>query len=132
MWPARLKVSDLISRPPVVVTPTTSIKDSAKLMYEEKVGSVVVTSPEGKVIGIFTEKDLVRVVSEGLPLTTQIGDIMTKNPIVIREDEPLSKAVIIMTERGIRHLPVVDAEGRVKGVISARDIAYKLEMFMGE
>lgn len=126
------RVSDLVNRPPVTVLPTTTVEDAVKLMYKEGVGSVVVTSPEGRVVGIFTERDLVRIIGMGLPLTTKIGDVMTKNPLVVREDEHLSRAVSLMAEHRIRHLPIVDAEGRVKGVISARDITSKFKKYMEE
>jgi len=112
--------------------PTATVEEAARLMYSEGVGSVVVTSPEGRVLGIFTEKDLVKVVGGGIPLTTRVGDVMTKNPITVRTEDALTKAILILAERRIRHLPVVDEEGRVKGVISARDIALTLKKYLEE
>lgn len=127
-----VKVSELIKRPPVTVLPTATVEEAAKLMYSEGVGSVVITSPEGRVLGIFTERDLVRVVGRGIPLTTRVGEVMTKNPVTIRAEDALTKAVLILAERKIRHLPVVDEEGRVRGVISARDIASTLKKYLEE
>ncbi|MCS7128149.1 MAG: CBS domain-containing protein [Sulfolobales archaeon] len=127
-----VKVSELIKRPPVTVLPTATVEEAAKLMYSEGVGSVVITSPEGRVLGIFTERDLVRVVGRGIPLTTRVGEVMTKNPVTIRTEDALTKAVLILAERKIRHLPVVDEEGRVRGVISARDIASTLKKYLEE
>ncbi|MEM2234814.1 MAG: CBS domain-containing protein [Desulfurococcaceae archaeon] len=127
-----IKVSELIKRPPVTMLPTATVEEAARLMYSEGVGSVVVTSPEGRVLGIFTEKDLVKVVGGGIPLTTRVGDVMTKNPITVRTEDALTKAILILAERRIRHLPVVDEEGRVKGVISARDIALTLKKYLEE
>ncbi|MEM2854393.1 MAG: CBS domain-containing protein [Desulfurococcaceae archaeon] len=127
-----IKVSELIKRPPVTMLPTATVEEAARLMYSEGVGSVVVTSPEGRVLGIFTEKDLVKVVGGGMPLTTRVGDVMTKNPITVRTEDALTKAILILAERRIRHLPVVDEEGRVKGVISARDIALTLKKYLEE
>lgn len=121
--PSVTRVSELIKRAPVVVQPTVTVEEAVKLMYKEGVGSVVIVSPEGNVIGIFTERDLVRLIGEGKPLTVRIGDVMTKNPVTIYEDEAITKAVTLMAERRIRHLPVLDRTGRLKGVISARDIA---------
>jgi len=127
-----LRVSELVKRVPVTVLPTTTVEEAVKTMYREGVGSVIVVSPEGSVIGIFTERDLVRVIGEGKPLTTKIGDVMTKNPITILEDEPLTKAVILMAENRIRHLPVVGRDGKLKGVISARDVALVFRKYVEE
>ena len=129
---APLRVSELVKRAPVTVLPTTTVEEAVKTMYREGVGSVIVVSPEGSVIGIFTERDLVRVIGEGKPLTTMIGDVMTKNPITILEDEPLTKAVILMAENRIRHLPVVGRDGKLKGVISARDVALVFKKYVEE
>lgn len=127
-----IKVSELIKRPPVTMLPTATVEEAARLMYSEGVGSVVVTSPEGRVLGIFTEKDLVKVVGGGIPLATRVGDVMTKNPITVRTEDALTKAILILAEKRIRHLPVVDEEGRIKGVISTRDIALTLKKYLEE
>jgi len=129
---APLRVSELVKRAPVTVLPTTSVEEAVKIMYREGVGSVIVVSPDGSIIGIFTERDLVRVIGEGKPLATMIGDVMTKNPIIILEDEPLTKAVILMAENRIRHLPVVGRDGKLKGVISARDVALVFKKYVEE
>ncbi|MEM1685396.1 MAG: CBS domain-containing protein [Acidilobaceae archaeon] len=116
------KIGELVKRPPVTLPPLATVEDAVKLMYRENVGSIIVTSPEGRVLGIFTEKDLVRVIGEGKPLSTKLGEVMTKDPITVREEDTIVKAVTILSEKRIRHLPVVDSEGRIKGVVSVRDI----------
>ncbi|WP_292320169.1 CBS domain-containing protein [Caldisphaera sp.] len=116
-----LRVSDVMKKP-VTVSPNSSIIEVAKIMYNNKIGSVVVVSPDDKVIGIFTERDLTRVVAENSPLNKNVGDVMTRNPILIKYTEGLSKAISLMYEKNVRHLPVVDEEGRIKGIISTRDL----------
>ncbi len=130
--PSTVKVSDLVKRAPVTVTPLTTVEEAVKLMYKEGVGSVIVVSPEYKVLGIFTERDLIRLVGEGKPLTLTIGEVMTRDPVTVFEDDTITKAVTLMAERRIRHLPVVDREGRLKGVISARDIASVFSKYLEE
>lgn len=130
--PSATKVSELIKRAPVTVTPTATVEEAVKLMYREGVGSVIVVSPEGSVLGIFTERDLVKLIGEGKPLTVKIGDVMTRNPVTILEDEPLTRAVVLMAERRIRHLPVVSRDGKLKGVISARDVASVFRRYVEE
>ncbi len=116
-----MKVSDVMKKA-ITAFPDITITDAAKIMYENKIGSVVITSPDDKVLGIFTERDLTRVVAEGIPLDRRIGDVMTKNPILIKQSEGLSKAVSLMYEKNIRHLPVIDNDGKIKGIISVRDL----------
>ena len=130
--PGLVKVSELVRRAPITVTPLATVEEAVKLMHREGVGSVVVVSPEGKVLGIFTERDLVRLIGEGKPLTTMIGDVMTRDPVTVYEDDTVTKAVMLMAEKRIRHLPVVDREGRLKGVISARDVASVLARYKEE
>ncbi len=130
--PSLVKVSELVRRAPITVTPLATVEEAVKLMHREGVGSVVVVSPEGKVLGIFTERDLVRMIGEGKPLTTKIGDVMTRDPVTVYEDDTVTKAAMLMTEKRIRHLPVVDREGRLKGVISARDVAGVLARYKEE
>jgi CBS domain-containing protein len=130
--PGLAKVSELVRRAPITVTPLATVEEAVKLMHREGVGSVVVVSPEGKVLGIFTERDLVKLIGEGKPLTTRIGDVMTRDPVTVYEDDTVTKAAMLMTEKGIRHLPVVDREGRLKGVISARDVASVLARYKEE
>ncbi|MEM4558857.1 MAG: CBS domain-containing protein [Acidilobaceae archaeon] len=116
------KIGELVKRPPVTLPPLATVEDAVKLMYRENIGSIIVTSPEGRVLGIFTEKDLVRVIGEGKPLSTKLGEVMTKDPTTVREEDTIVKAVTILSEKRIRHLPIVDSEGRIKGVVSVRDI----------
>ncbi|PMP87953.1 MAG: signal transduction protein [Caldisphaera sp.] len=117
-----LKVSDVMKEA-VFTSPNVNILSVAKLMYSKKIGSIAIVSPDDKVIGIFTERDLTKVVAENTPLTKSIGEVMSKNPWVIKESDSISKAVSLMYEKEIRHLPVVDSEGKLKGIITSRDLA---------
>lgn len=126
------RIGELIKRQPVTVSPSTSIKEAVRLMNRENIGSVVITDPEGRVLGIFTERDLVRVVAEGVSLDSDIRNAMTRNPVVIYEDEPVSRAVAIMAEKRIRHLPIVDRKGLLKGIVTARDITETFKRYLDE
>jgi len=106
----------------VKVKPSITITEAAKIMYDKGIGSVLVVENE-KLMGIFTERDIVKTVATGISLNESLEKVMTKNPITIEEDEYLSKASIIMSEKNIRHLPVINKEGKLVGIISAKDIA---------
>jgi len=96
--------------------------DAAKLMNERRIGALVVTSGD-RVVGIFTERDMLnRIVAAGKPPeTTVVGDAMTAPMACARRDTKLSECRSVMTDKRIRHLPVVE-DGKLYGMISSGDI----------
>ncbi len=124
------KVSDVARKDVVSLTPNATIRDAARAMYDSGTGSVVITTAEGVVIGIFTERDLARVVAQGLEHSTQLGSVMTKNPVTVKASDPLLKALEVMAERKIRHLPVVDDSGKLVGILTSRDIVDITEKYL--
>jgi len=117
-----LRVSDVMVREVVTAGKNTPLKEVANSMYEKRVGSVVVVDEAGKPVGIVTERDLVYVCAKGLSADTPIWMVMTENPITIGEDALLLDAVEKMRSLNVRHLPVVDKEGKLVGIISVRDV----------
>jgi CBS domain-containing protein len=112
-----------IMRHDILVTakPDEKVIDAVEKMAKYKVGSVVIID-DGKVLGIITERDIINLVASKKDLNEKLELYMTKNPITIYFDESLEKAIQIMKEKNIRHLPVVNKEGKLIGMISARDI----------
>jgi CBS domain-containing protein len=104
----------------VVATPHTTVAEAARLMKEGKVGAVLVVE-EGRLVGIFTERDaLFRVIAPGLdPAKTELRGVMTRDPTTVAPDETFGYALLLMHEKGFRHTPVVE-NGRPVGVVSAR------------
>ncbi len=119
-----LTVADVMTREVVTISPDAPVIEAARLMRDRDIGSVVVVSSRGEVIGIITEKDIVvRVVAENRdPLRTTVREVMTPNPITVYDDTPLEAAARIMDEQKIGHLPVVDKAGRLVGIIAKSDI----------
>jgi CBS domain-containing protein len=114
-------VRDIMRKGKIVkVGPSSSIREAVKVMSDENVGSVLVFEGD-RLVGIFTERDLVHHVARGGSLEDPVERAMTKDVITLREDESAWKAATIMVEKGIRHLPVLNSEGRVVGVVSIRD-----------
>jgi len=91
-------------------------------MAERHIGAVLV-AVDGRLQGIFTERDvLARVVAAGLdPNDTALGGVMTPNPDTVAPNDSALEALRRMSERGYRHLPVVDGE-RMVGIVSIRDL----------
>jgi CBS domain-containing protein len=100
----------------------SSVFDAATMMNQNKIGCVVVTGG-GKVVGIFTERDiLMRVVAAGQdPRKTAVETVMTSPMAVCRRDTRLAECKSVMASKRIRHLPVVE-EGTLFGLISSGDI----------
>ncbi len=99
-----------------------TVLEVASMMVEHNIGAVPVLQ-EGRMIGIFSERDLmIRVVVAGRdPAQTPVGEVMTEDPLTIAPDEPLETCMTLMKRHGFRHLPIC-AGRELKGVISLRDI----------
>ncbi len=110
-------------RPTVRVTPQTPIRQAMEIMVQAKVGSVVVADAGDRPIGIFTQSDaLRRVVIPNYPTSAPIEEVMTASPATISAHATAYDAMLAMATHGIRHLVILDAEDRVAGVVSERDL----------
>ncbi len=117
------RLIDLIKRPPISVNATTPIRRAVEIMGEHKTGSVVAVNGDGAPIGLITQSDVVRRVVLGrVPLEQPLSDVMSHSPATLPETATAYDAVFAMASRGIRHLLLVDAAGRLSGVISERDL----------
>ena len=106
----------------VSLPPSATVQDAARIMAERHIGAVLV-AVDGRLQGIFTERDvLARVVAASLdPNDTALGGVMTPNPDTVAPNDSALEALRRMSERGYRHLPVVDGE-RMVGIVSIRDL----------
>jgi len=116
---------------PLLVEAGTSVADVIGLMRERRSGYVLVTQA-GKVGGIFTERDLLeRVIAAGhAPRAVAIERVMTRDPVVLRRDDSLAVAIHKMVMGSFRHIPLVDAAGRIDGVVSAHEILEHLHRLL--
>jgi len=109
-------------------SPNMTVKETIKTLYEKHVGCVVLIDEENKCIGIFTERDAVRIVAENVQLDQPVGKVMTKNVVTIQENSSINEASRAICAHRIRHLPVVNQKGSIVGLLSVRDI---LKQFFG-
>jgi len=117
-----MKVSEIMSKTLTIVEPEVTLGEAATLMGERHVGSVVVCEDD-RLVGILTERDIVRALSRehdapGRPVV----EWMTKDPTTTGPETDVKEALRTMVDAGFRHLPVLD-EGRVVGMVSIRDVA---------
>lgn len=115
-----LKIADV---PPAEVSPTTPVLEAVELMVRRRVGAVAVVA-ENRLAGIFTERDLmVRVVlARRDPATTTMAEVMTTSVESASEETTAGEALALMIERHFRHLPILDAQGGVLGMLSIRNL----------
>jgi CBS domain-containing protein len=122
MLAAVATVAEVMKKDVLTVAPEDSIGDAAEKMTAADVGAVVV-SDFGRVIGILTERDLMRAVARRTHSSiARVREWMTSDPVTAPPDMDAQEAARTMLERGFRHLPVI-ADGRPVGIISLRDIA---------
>ncbi|HEY0673654.1 MAG TPA: CBS domain-containing protein [Longimicrobiales bacterium] len=119
-----MKVSDILrSKGPAVVTvqPDRPIQDALRMLVEHNIGAMVVF--EGGLQGIISERDVLRFAAADLKglESAHVRDLMTRDVITATPETDIQHVMDIMTERGIRHLPVLN-EGSLCGMISIRDV----------
>lgn len=116
------KVLEQKGRDVVTVSPDATVLAAVQRMNERRIGALLVTEG-GRPVGMFTERDvLVRVVAAGLdPKATSVGEVMTRSLVVIRSDLTVAQAMVLITERRCRHLPVIDGSA-LRGLISSGDL----------
>lgn len=106
------------------VAPSATVQDAACAMTATNCGSILVVESGTVLVGILTERDLMtRILAKGLDAaTTPVGSVMTHSPICVEPETKVINALVIMIERGFRHLPVVIAKDhQILGVFSVRD-----------
>lgn len=119
----RTVLQSITQRHLVSLGPQASVRDAACAMARANCGSVLVLAPNGQLLGILTERDLMaRVLARDLdPHATRVEQVMSHHPLTVPPDTKVSQAVLTMLERGFRHLPIVSAAGKILGVLSMRD-----------
>jgi len=109
-----------MSRDLLTVAPDVPLQEVAKRMVSRDVGAALVTDG-GRLVGIVTERDILRAVAAGLHEETLVRDFMTSDPETMEPDESTQHAAVLMIHGGFRHLPITDGE-EVIGVLSIRDL----------
>jgi CBS domain-containing protein len=99
-----------------------TIRAAIRILFKRHVGAIVVIDDEKICVGIFTERDAIRVVAQNIPLENPLEGVMTKNVFTVPEDATFEEARRKIISHGIRHLPVVDSHGKLVGLVAVRRI----------
>jgi CBS domain-containing protein len=109
-----------MSRDLLSVTPDLSLTEVAQRMVERDIGAALVAQGD-RLVGILTERDVLRAVAKGIGEDTTVADWMTADPDTMTPDESTEQAAVLMIHGGFRHLPLMEGD-QVVGMLSIRDL----------
>lgn len=121
-----MKCRDVVSHPPITVTPDKTLEEAVELMANHNVGLLVVVDRDNprRPIGVLSERDVVRAIGWKAPLTVTVREAGTFTGLIyVYADDPVEKAFEVMMKHNIRHVLVLEQNGNLLGVISIRDLA---------
>lgn len=114
-------VRDVMLKDFVSAKNDASIRECIVAMFEKHVGSIIITKLD-QCVGIFTERDVIRVNAQNISLDKPVDEAMTKNVFTVSDNAPFEEARYIVRSRRVRHLPVINSEGKVVGILSIRHL----------
>ena len=120
-----LRLKELVRRKPITISGEATIHDVVKIMAEQNIGFLVVVE-NGRMVGVLSERDVVRSLAERGNLSVKVSDICKRDIITLQEDVTLEEAAEKMGKHGIRHVVVVNKSGELIGVVSVRDLIQEL------
>jgi CBS domain-containing protein len=116
-----MHVRDVMSAPTVIVPTVTPAQEAARHLDYSGVGCLIVADGE-KAVGIVTDRDLaLRVLGRGLPGSTRVGEVMSRNLVTVGPDEDVDVIAVLFRKHALRRLPVVD-DGVVVGMVTIDDL----------
>ncbi|MBU2634616.1 MAG: CBS domain-containing protein [Nanoarchaeota archaeon] len=117
-----IKVCDAMTKKPEVITPNIYLNEASKKMLIGGVGSLIVKEND-KLVGMLTEKDIVKAISNNLnPSTTTVNNIMVKKIITIDPKKDLYEAILKMNKEDVRRMPVISSNNKLIGLLTMKDI----------
>jgi CBS domain-containing protein len=122
-------VAEVMNTSVLTVDPTASIGEAAEKMIDAGVGAVVVMEDMARIVGIVTERDILRAVAQrARAAEARVRQWMTESVVTIEPDTEIKQAAKMMFENNFRHLPVVNKDGRLLGIASLRRLSqYEFE-----
>jgi len=114
---------DQKGRSVTTISPNVTLDQAARSLHENRIGALVVVGMEGRIVGIFTERDLVRVIATAgtEALNQPVASVMTANVERCRPESSVDELMELMTSRRFRHVPV-EEDGKLAGIISIGDV----------
>ncbi len=120
-----MRLNELVRRKPITISGEATIHDVVKIMAEQNIGFLVVVE-NGRMVGVLSERDVVKSLAERGNLSVKVSDICKRDIITLQADATLEEAAEKMGKHGIRHIVVVNKSGELIGVVSVRDLIQEL------
>jgi CBS domain-containing protein len=115
-----LKMRDIMCKKVVTAKEDTPIQEAVMLLNERHVGSIIVVNDEQKCMGVFTERDAIRIFAQKVTLDQPLSKVMSSHVVTISLESSYDVAKSLMLSHHIRHLPVIDDTGKLIGLFSLR------------
>ena len=119
-----MNVGHILQRPLVMIPSGTTMFDAAKLMVENNMGFLVICDAKErtKLAGVISERDIMKAIASGKELSAPVDEVSSKRVITAKADSDVAEAAKAMNKNRIRHVVVVDEQGKPIGVVSTRDL----------
>ncbi len=119
-----MKVGDIVQRPPVTIPAGRTVLEAARLMVENNMGLLVILDQDdkAKLAGVISERDIIRAIGSGKKLDLPVDEASAKQVITVKGSSDVAEAAKAMNKHRIRHVVVVDDQGKLVGVVSMRDL----------
>ena len=115
-----LKIRDIMCKKVVTAKEDALIQDAVMLLNERHVGSIIIVNDEQKCVGVFSERDAIRIFAQKVSLDQPLGTVMSRHVVTISLEASYDEAKSLMLSHNIRHLPVTDETGKLIGLFSLR------------
>jgi len=117
------RVRDVMTPQVTTVAPETLVAEAIQLFGEYNIRHLLVTDQQGRLAGVFSDRDALRQMARGLdPFATRVAVLMRQEPVSVTEDTPVQDAIELLSFHRINCLPVIDAERNVRGVLTTTDL----------
>jgi predicted transcriptional regulator len=114
---------------PLCAAPEDPIRLVLRQLQEARTGAAMICEG-GKLQGIFTERDALKLLADGTNLDAPVASVMIKNPVTLRANDTVGHAIALMSAGGFRRLPIVESDGKIRGVLKVSNILrYLVEHF---
>jgi CBS domain-containing protein len=110
---------------PLCAAPENSVRSVLALLREARTGAAMICA-QGRLVGVFTERDALRLLADGANLDVPVSQAMVTNPVTLKNTDTVGRAIGLMSAGGFRRLPIVDDQGQVQGVVKVSGILHYL------
>jgi CBS domain-containing protein len=110
---------------PLCAQERDSVRTVLRMLQTERTGAAMICR-EGRLSGVFTERDALRLLADGTNLDMPVSEVMIRNPVTVRKTDTVARAISLMSVGGFRRLPIVDGHGNVEGVLKVSGLLHYL------